>query len=864
LAQGCHQCLGRILRQWPAGDEDVPCLSAMGQGCCKIESLSRAKTSISHAQVAGVFPGIQPFTDYTTLYEELQLVTTTSASSRSRVSEIRGISSGLRYVCRRCPFEEAPLHHEPEALALHLEAMCELDHPHLCKLVECFTDEESGDYLLVSEQAHQPTLLDYVEEHGLPNGDIDAADCVRQILSALALGHSRGIAHGRLRHDCILVSAPAGAQGSPTRESGRKSKNAVLPGDIAPQVKICDMGLGYALRDPISLATANYEGILYMSPEHAWAEYELDEAHHDDPAGDSEEPLLKITSASTGESTEAAPETSPLLAIEDSAPKNNVIPHWSTPKGGAAPPGADKVDVWAVGVLTFNLLSGALPFEASDEEQLTMHIRCHRPKFAKDPWADISTKAYGAVDMMLKLSPELRPTAIDMLRHPWLRLSRKKVSQSRKYNLYRSAIVNLQEGQFKKLVNRIITEQLSGSHVHRVEALEVFRALDKDRDGLLNYEEFTAALMKLPDLEKLTDPQLLFEAIDRNRSGTLDANEFLAATLPPSETRDDKILIDAFRAFDTNESGSITVDEVSNTVRTLEGPLMSAQQIDELCASIVTELESLGFGANLMVSLGLHDHDDDSAFGKIMESMGSLLPCGGRRLDFGEFVYLCSIRQSDFKTTSWVKKEAYRVVDVCCDVDMYHQTRAGTPKWPPRAGAHAQATMSVYEKRGLASDSEKRKVSRAKSSHRYSTAAGESKSPSGSARVSSRGTASHQRKSRAHFAPTHHGHHLHHHDQAGHPEHHHHHGGHHADGTNVGHHHHHHHHHHGKDADSARQPASPGWEPGSPSASTRASATSRSAKESSRPVTAQKKPRKHTQDYDSEVESDDDDDEEDP
>jgi len=29
-------------------------------------------------------------------------------------------------------------------------------------------------------------------------------------------------------------------------------------------------------------------------------------------------------------------------------------------------------------------------------------------------------------------------------------------------------------------------------------------------------------------------------------------------------------------------------------------------------------------------------------------------------------------------------------------------------------------------------------------------------------------------------------------------------------------------------------------------------------------VTAQKKPRKHTQDYDSEVESDDDDDEEDP
>merc|ERR1719502_2064085 len=147
--------------------------------------------------------------------------------------------------------------------------------------------------------------------------------------------------------------------------------------------------------------------------------------------------------------------------------------------------------------------------------------------------------------------------------------------------------------------------------------------------------------------------------------------------------------------------------------------MMSPDQNKELCASIREELETLGFGRNLLVTLGVHDHDDESAFAKMAEKCIGMTP-GHRRLDFGEFVYLLSTRNRDFKFPNWSRKEAYRCVDLCCDVDMYHQAhRTAQLSWPPLEGASARTPECVYERKGLASDAMKRKESRKRTTHRF-------------------------------------------------------------------------------------------------------------------------------------------------
>ena len=82
------------------------------------------------------------------------------------------------------------------------------------------------------------------------------------------------------------------------------------------------------------------------------------------------------------------------------------------------------LDVWAVGVIAFLLLSGRTPFSGADDTAMLAQVRnCH--------W-EIGGKAWGAVSaqgqafvrhILQEEKPELRPSAAACLRHAWLSCS---------------------------------------------------------------------------------------------------------------------------------------------------------------------------------------------------------------------------------------------------------------------------------------------------------------------------------------------------------------------------------------------------------------------------------------------------------
>ncbi|KAL3143281.1 hypothetical protein ABBQ38_002124 [Trebouxia sp. C0009 RCD-2024] len=85
----------------------------------------------------------------------------------------------------------------------------------------------------------------------------------------------------------------------------------------------------------------------------------------------------------------------------------------------------EKVDVWATGILAYELVVGRPPFEVNDEVQTATMIMfsnniVYPPKHSA-LWADF-------VKVALEKKPHIRPTALQMLDHPWITAHQQKQS----------------------------------------------------------------------------------------------------------------------------------------------------------------------------------------------------------------------------------------------------------------------------------------------------------------------------------------------------------------------------------------------------------------------------------------------------
>jgi serine/threonine protein kinase len=80
-----------------------------------------------------------------------------------------------------------------------------------------------------------------------------------------------------------------------------------------------------------------------------------------------------------------------------------------------------KVDVWALGVFTFMLLTGELPFEGEFFMQFEKAITLGEWRFAADDAAALSDEAQAFVAACLTYDPAQRQSAAAASQHVWLR-----------------------------------------------------------------------------------------------------------------------------------------------------------------------------------------------------------------------------------------------------------------------------------------------------------------------------------------------------------------------------------------------------------------------------------------------------------
>ncbi|KAL8489593.1 hypothetical protein ACS0TY_024995 [Phlomoides rotata] len=219
-----------------------------------------------------------------------------------------------------------------------------------------------------------------------------------------------------------------------------------------------------------------------------------------------------------------------------------------------------EVDVWSAGVILYILLCGFPPFWSETEQGVAQAIIRSKVEFRRDPWPKISDKAKDLVKKMLNPNPKQRPTAEEVLDHPWLQNAKSAPNVS----LGETVMARLKQfsmmNKLKKRALRVIAEHLSVEEVAGIK--EGFKLMDTENKGKIDINDLRDGLHKLGHHIPENDLQFLMEAGDVDKDGYLDYGEFVAISVHIRKMGNDDHLQKAFDFFDKDGSGYIEIEEL--------------------------------------------------------------------------------------------------------------------------------------------------------------------------------------------------------------------------------------------------------------------------------------------------------------
>ncbi len=78
-----------------------------------------------------------------------------------------------------------------------------------------------------------------------------------------------------------------------------------------------------------------------------------------------------------------------------------------------------KVDIWSLGVLLYNIVSGHMPFPATDQATLFAKITLGKFDYSHKEFVMVSDECKDLINKMLVRDPKKRLSAVQVLQHPW-------------------------------------------------------------------------------------------------------------------------------------------------------------------------------------------------------------------------------------------------------------------------------------------------------------------------------------------------------------------------------------------------------------------------------------------------------------
>lgn len=225
-----------------------------------------------------------------------------------------------------------------------------------------------------------------------------------------------------------------------------------------------------------------------------------------------------------------------------------------------------SVDTWALGVVTYMLLSGRRPFDHPNKNVKKRIICEDELQFPSPHWDRISADAKDFCHRMMRKRPGDRMSAAEAAKHPWIkknslhRASSGGISAALEMKAHNEIVQSLEAFSaadgMAKLALQVIAFTTPPQKLE--ELRQLFQKMDEDDSGTISIDEFRKAFDEHPDIPSKRI-QEMFDQMDVDGSGSVDYTEFLAATLASSKqfNENSSSILAAFNLLDTDHNGYI-------------------------------------------------------------------------------------------------------------------------------------------------------------------------------------------------------------------------------------------------------------------------------------------------------------------
>lgn len=235
----------------------------------------------------------------------------------------------------------------------------------------------------------------------------------------------------------------------------------------------------------------------------------------------------------------------------------------------------EKADVWAIGVITFLLLSGEAPFGGcyeDDESPAEIKDKILNARYSFEPeeyWSHVSDEAKDFIAHILVADPAKRPTAYECQSHPWLRDWQKdeQLSEPLGENVQQALRKFRGFSDIRKLLCEVIGFTLLPNQIK--ELRKEFEKLDVEQRGEISLPSLKRVLLENAGKSGsfhniLTEEEVedIFNSLRLHKTDTtIHWHHFLAAGLSecPVDERNHRL---AFERLDHEQKGYITFDDV--------------------------------------------------------------------------------------------------------------------------------------------------------------------------------------------------------------------------------------------------------------------------------------------------------------